>query len=107
MADPGVVVPILVAIPSAVVVTFRWFRHRERMAQVTPPDRDRAALQREAHLDERLDRLEHAVQAIAVEVERIGEGQRFVTRLLGERAPLRPELAQPRERAAERPNTPH
>lgn len=33
---------------------------------------------------ERLARLEHAVGAVAEEVERVGEGQRFVTRLLAE-----------------------
>jgi hypothetical protein len=33
----------------------------------------------------RLDRLEHAVDAIAIEVERISEGQRFVTKLLADR----------------------
>jgi hypothetical protein len=31
--------------------------------------------------DQRLERLEHAVDAIAIEVERISEGQRFLTRL--------------------------
>jgi hypothetical protein len=36
---------------------------------------------------ERLERLEAAVDAIAVEIERISEGQRFVTRLLTEQAP--------------------
>jgi hypothetical protein len=34
--------------------------------------------------DERMARLETAVDAIAIEVERIAEGQRFVTRLLAE-----------------------
>lgn len=34
----------------------------------------------------RLDRMEHAVDAIAVEVERISEAQRFTTKLLSERA---------------------
>lgn len=33
---------------------------------------------------ERLERLEHGMDAIAVEIERISEGQRFVTRLLSE-----------------------
>ena len=33
---------------------------------------------------ERMDRLEQAVDSIAIEVERIGEGQRFMTRLLTE-----------------------
>ncbi len=36
---------------------------------------------------ERLRRLENSVDAIAVEIERISEGQRFVTRLLTEQAP--------------------
>lgn len=35
-------------------------------------------------LSERLDRLDQAVDAIALEVERIGEGQRFVTRVMSE-----------------------
>lgn len=36
-------------------------------------------------LDERLRRMEQALEAVAVEVERISEGQRFTTRLLAER----------------------
>jgi hypothetical protein len=36
--------------------------------------------------DDRFTRLEQAVEAIAVEVERISEGQRFTTKLLAERA---------------------
>lgn len=36
--------------------------------------------------DDRLARLEQAVESIAIEVERISEGQRFTTRLLAERA---------------------
>lgn len=35
--------------------------------------------------DDRLKRLEQAVDAIAVEVERISEAQRFTTKLLSER----------------------
>jgi HPt (histidine-containing phosphotransfer) domain-containing protein len=33
----------------------------------------------------RLDRMEQAIDAIAVEIERISEGQRFTTKLLSER----------------------
>ncbi len=33
---------------------------------------------------QRLERVEHAIEAVAVEVERISEGQRFVTRILTE-----------------------
>ncbi|HJR62938.1 MAG TPA: hypothetical protein VJ803_04505 [Gemmatimonadaceae bacterium] len=35
--------------------------------------------------DERLARIEQAVDAIAIEIERISEGQRFTTKLLAER----------------------
>jgi hypothetical protein len=36
---------------------------------------------------QRLERIEQAMDAIAIEVERVSEGQRFVTRLLSERGP--------------------
>lgn len=36
--------------------------------------------------DHRLERIEHAIDAMAVEVERISEGQRFVTKLLSDKA---------------------
>ena len=42
----------------------------------------------------RLERMEQAIDAIAVEVERIAEGQRFTSKLLASRAdPGRPESA--------------
>ncbi|HEX6574722.1 MAG TPA: hypothetical protein VF042_07090 [Gemmatimonadaceae bacterium] len=53
--------------------------------------------------DDRLARLESAVEAIAIEVERISEGQRFTTRLLSEQQP-------PRQMGLPRPgkfDTPH
>jgi hypothetical protein len=34
----------------------------------------------------RLERIEQAVEAVAIEVERISEGQRFTTKLLSDRA---------------------
>lgn len=54
----------------------------------------------------RLERLEQAVDAVAIEIERISESQRFVTRILAERprpaanAPAAPANQEP---AAERP----
>ncbi len=42
--------------------------------------------------DQRMARIEQAVDAIALEVERISEGQRFTTRLLAERASVAPPL---------------
>lgn len=42
-------------------------------------------------LSARLDSLEQSIDAIAVEVERVGEGQRFVTRLFTQRQERKPE----------------
>ncbi len=39
-----------------------------------------------SELTQRLDSIERAVEATAVEIERVGEGQRFVTQLLANRA---------------------
>lgn len=43
-----------------------------------------------------MTRLEQAIDSIAVEMERVGEGQRFVTKLMGERSrePERSSLSQ-------------
>jgi hypothetical protein len=48
--------------------------------------------------EERIARIEQAVDSIAIEVERISEGQRFTTRLLSERAqvPVVPPSSQVR-----------
>lgn len=45
----------------------------------------------------RLERIEQAVDAIAIEVERVSEGQRFVTRLFSERGGLGLNAAKPPE----------
>lgn len=42
------------------------------------------------HVNARLERMEQAIDAIAEQVERVAEGQRFTTKLLSERAPARP-----------------
>jgi len=57
---------------------------------------------------QRLERLEHGMDAIAVEIERISEGQRFVTRLLSEAQPVvgqSPRLAKPAMSEREDPAT--
>lgn len=46
----------------------------------------RETLPSSTHDDARLDQLQQSVEAIAVEVERIAEAQRFSARLLAERA---------------------
>ena len=60
--------------------------------------------------ESRIERIENAVDAIAIEVERISEAQRFTVTLLSERLPARPgervaELGAPER--GKRVNTPH
>ena len=54
---------------------------------------------------QRIERIEQIVEAMAIEIERISEGQRFTTRLLAERR--QDEIPAPRAREAERAITPH
>ena len=49
--------------------------------------------------DDHAKRLEQAIDAIAIEVERVGEGQRFVTKLLAERG-LEIDRSQSRQRGS-------
>jgi hypothetical protein len=65
--------------PTFAAVAFRWFRYRERVAAVA------AQPGPVAELEARLARMERALEGVAVEMERMGEGQRFVTRVLAER----------------------
>jgi hypothetical protein len=51
---------------------------------------------------QRLERIEQAIEAVAIEVERISEGQRFVTRLLSEGDRLPTLAAGKREQEAVR-----
>lgn len=59
--------------------------------------------------DARMERLEAAVDAIAIEVERISESQRFTVGLLSERLPPRSDRVGelPVAGAMKRVNTPH
>jgi hypothetical protein len=89
--DPGIVVPLgffamvtTIAIGTQIVRVFT--RRMDRDAKVkAAPD-----------VTARLERIEQAVDAIAIEVERISEGQRFTTKLLTERASDASRLTEPR-----------
>jgi hypothetical protein len=77
-----------------------WLGHRERTRTL-----DQRGVGGSAS-DERLARVEQAVEAIAIEIERVSEGQRFVTKLLNERAnPLLSEA--PAAMPVRRRDTPH
>lgn len=76
---PTLVVPAVsvLTLALALPISIAWARRIARRApRVTPVPSD---------VTMRLERIEQAVDTIAIEVERISEGQRFVTRLMAER----------------------
>jgi hypothetical protein len=73
-----VIVPAIVLIPAAVVCLRMWLKHTEKMATLSSQDRS-------PETDLRITRIEQAVESIALEMERVGEGQRFITKVLAER----------------------
>ena len=75
---------------SAVYGWAKWLQHKRDEKTGVP------------QLEQRLDRIERAIDTVAVEVERLGEGQRFTARL------LRDASAHPGNPAQQhRVNTPH
>lgn len=66
---------------SAVLISLLvlWFRRR-RPDSTVPNESMR-------RIETRLAEMQHALDTVAVEVERISEGQRFTTKLLSERQP--------------------
>jgi hypothetical protein len=80
MINPDVAIPLVIAIATPVAMFFRWLKHKERLAELA------ARPARGDDESERLARVERAIEAVALEVERIGEGQRYLTHVLGERA---------------------
>lgn len=63
----------------------RWWtsrKFRKRGAGQTP-----LAVGVPADLGDRIDRIEHAIESVSIEVERISEGQRFTTKLMSEMRP--------------------
>jgi coenzyme F420-reducing hydrogenase delta subunit len=87
-----VIVPFVFGIPGIVIMTKMWFSHREKMAGLQG---GRAG---NAITDARIERIEQAVESIAIEMERVSEGQRFVTKLLSDRAPPLPDQLSPGQR---------
>jgi hypothetical protein len=78
MTGIAVVFMIAVAMPIAIAFARALTARSRRAAQAADP-----------RLLDRLDRMEEGIDAIAIEVERISEGQRFVTKVLGEGDPQR------------------
>jgi len=72
----GGIFMVVVLMPLSIAYARRLWRRGAAAVSAIPHE-----------LMDRLTRLDQAVDSIAVEVERIGEGQRFVTRVLADRAP--------------------
>jgi hypothetical protein len=80
VVDPGevAIVAIVFGTTAGTILSLAKMRMRAREQQNRFP---------ESGVEHRLDRIEQAVDAIAIEVERMAESQRFTTRLLSERLP--------------------
>lgn len=72
------VLAISIALPIAIAYARRIWRGKPKDAPAKAAD-DSA---------QRMERLEQGVDAIAIEIERVAEGQRFVTKILAERPPV-------------------
>ncbi|GAC1649243.1 MAG: hypothetical protein NVS4B3_06000 [Gemmatimonadaceae bacterium] len=88
MGGPGILVPlgffamvtaISVGIPLVRALSRHWERQSPRLLGISD-------------VGARLERIEQAVDAMSLEIERISEGQRFVTKLLSDTAASRTGL---------------
>lgn len=72
----GGAITVFVFFPIAIAIARNIWRRGNK--------KDAAPAQLPADTAQRLERVEQGVEAIAIEIERVAEGQRFVTRLLSE-----------------------
>lgn len=75
-AERGAAMAATILIPIGAIYMWRAFRRRRRGG--------RRAVEVSAEQDSRFERLEQAVDAIALEIERVGEAQRYQAKLLTE-----------------------
>jgi hypothetical protein len=88
MAIGGEWIPIL-AISIVPITAIGWPLARAYARRLEQRD---SAAHIPVEVTARLERMEQAIDSIAVEVERISEGQRFTTKLLAERTAPQPGL---------------
>ena len=63
--------------------------------------------QLENDLADRVDRVERLMETMAVEIERLGEGQRFMIKVMSDKSPSLPASDAPGPRSPGRVITPH
>ncbi|HEY4306697.1 MAG TPA: hypothetical protein VGM82_19665 [Gemmatimonadaceae bacterium] len=94
--DPDVVMGLsfsllmVIALPMSIAYARRVWRGKPQTATIKTDE-----------ISPRLERLEQAVDAIAIEVERISEGQRFVTKVMSERPRATATASTPRPDSAD------
>ena len=91
--DPTTTIIVLAATVVLIAVLYPIARAIARRMERTPVKAAVAAAS--ADSEARIHRLEQAIEAMEVELERISEGQRYTTKLLTERLPLAASVAQP------------
>ena len=74
-----IVVPAVFFSFASVAFARILFKHKEKMMELQGPKDARST-----DLEARLARIEHAIDAMAIEMERVGEGQRFLTKVLSD-----------------------
>lgn len=77
--DRDQITAIAIVFTVVVLAPLAWAWARAILRRST-----KMAEQPSQHLMQRLDRMEEGIETIALEVERISEGQRFVTKVIGE-----------------------
>ena len=77
MVPIAIVFTLFVLSPLALSISRMFWRRGSMPRQLRQPPENM----------ERLARMEQAIDSIAIEIERVSEGQRFVTRLMSERQP--------------------
>jgi len=94
--NPGTIIPAVsvVSLVMLLPISVAWAKRIGRRAPTPAPV--------PSDVTTRLERIEQAVDTIAIEVERISEGQRFVTKIMVERpstaaAPAEPASAQAKQ----------
>jgi hypothetical protein len=99
MIDPGDWLPmmgvLMLAGTTAMSIAGAYALGRSRRREIAPP--------KDSAERDRLERLEHLIEVMAVEVERIGEGQRFLVKVMTEKQLTGGD----RPRMPERVVTPH
>lgn len=79
-ADVAMAAVILGTISGTIITVVKTFAHRANA-------RDQIRLGQGPDTELRLQRMEQAIDAIAIEVERMSESQRFTAKVLAERLP--------------------